>query len=421
MLNLLLGKPGSMRAQAPSGKDGGWWPTMRVRTRSNVVVDEDIALTYAAVWCATRVLTEGCMSVPMVMYRRTPDGHRECPEDWRYHLVRTAPNPSMGSAAFWEGRTMHQINNGNGFAEIEFDGDRPVNLWPIHASRVRPVWPWDNKPGFDYIVRNNDGSSVALRASEVLHIPGACSEDGVWAKGVITQARESVGMGIATESHGSAYFAGGAQPRAVISGAGLKDKEQRAQFRREWKEIHGSPDSGEIAIMPTDAKYTAITLSNEDSQFLETRKYNVVDIARWYRVPPHKLMDLDRATFSNIEHQSIEVVYDAILPWLLRRSEQLALKLLTPAERLEYFFGFDLTTLLRGDFKTRMEGYQTALMNGIMTLNDVMRAEGWNTIGPEGDRRFMPVNLTTIDRLIAGNPAAGDPGDDVVGQKPPPA
>jgi HK97 family phage portal protein len=412
MLETLLGK---RRTANPQGRYDGydrWWPTMSRRTKSNLNIDEDKALNYSAVWCASRILMEGVGSLPPRLYQRTPEGHRELSDDPRYYVAGCAPNPRMPAFTFWEGRTLHQVNHGNGFAEIDRDrrSGELLALWPIHPGRVKPVLPRDNLPGFDYRVRNNDGSYVNLRASEMLHIPGAGSEDGIWGKGVITLARESVGMGIATEEHGAAYFGGGCQPRGIVTGIGLKEKEDRANFREEWKEIHGSPDSGEIAILPTDAGYTPITLSNEDSQFIGTRKHNITEFARWYRVPPHMLMDLERATFSNIEHQRIEFVENSLVSWLYRIAGQLDLKLLTEDERKAgYYFGYDLTALLRGDFETRMRGYQVAIQTGILTLNDVLRAEGRNTIGPEGDERFMPLNITTLKRLVSAQPEQSKP------------
>jgi HK97 family phage portal protein len=413
MLNLLFGPP-----RKRASDDDGWstgWSRGRVRTSAGAVVDEELALTYSAVWCATRAICETVAMLPLVTYRRSDGQNTEhAPDHYLYDLLKTCVNPTaakpVGSMSFREGRTMHQVNWGNGFAEIEWDAfdpakrSRVIGLHPIHPSRVRPIDTDRNgralaDQGFAYLVRNNDQSSVALRAHEMLHIPGVMAEDGVWGKGVIAYARESIGFGLATEKHGGSLFSSGAMPRGIVYGAGMKSAEARKLFRGEWKEIHGSPDSNEIAILPLDAKFQQVTVSPEDSQFLQTRKHNVTEISRWYRVPPHKIMDLERATFSNIEEQAIEFVIDGILPWVRRWEEQINLKLLLPEERGQIFVEHVLAGLLRGNTQARMQSYQVALNNGIMTLNEVRRLENLNGIGPAGDKHYVPLNLTTAEAM----------------------
>lgn len=410
MLSLLFGP--SRRAAAPASDERLWTSTEytgRRRTKAGTVVDEELALTYAAVWCATRILAETCSSLPLFLYERQGEDRRLATDEPLFDLLHSAPNPTMGSMAFREGRTAHQVNWGNGFAEIERDGhgaDSPaVALWPIHPSRVRPATNYDvyenGRPveQGNYIVWNNDGSRTALAPHEVLHFPGVLSDDGIWGKGVIAYARESVGFGLATERHGATYFGSGATPPGIVYGAGLKDRDARNQFRKEWKEIHGSPDSGEIAILPLDAKYEKITIPNEDSQFLETRVHNVREISRWYKVPAHMLGDLEKAGYSSIEHLSIEFVVYSIMPWLRRQEEQLTLKLLTPAQRKQFFVEHQLAALLRGDLKSRYEAYSIALQNGFMNRNEVRRLENLNSIGSDGERFFVPMNMTPLDRV----------------------
>lgn len=412
MLDLLFGS--SKRADASEYGWRGWWHGgYRRKTVAGPVIDEEKALTYAAVMCATRIIAEGSAALPLPLYRRIEDGGREQAYDHpSYQLLKLSPNPRMGATAFREGRTAHQVNWGNGFAEIDRRRDgRPAALWPIHACRVQPNIYSDSSDDYPYLVRNNDGSRVPMKADEILHLPGVISEDGIWGKGIITYARESIGFGLSVDRHGGAYFGSGAQPKGVLTVPGMKDREARSGFREEWKEVHGSPDSGEIAILPPEAKFQPITLSNEDSQFLETRKLNVTEIARWYRVPPHMLADLERATFANIEHLSLEFVIYCLMPWLRRWEDECNRKLLLPEEQGEYFFEHQLAGLLRGDVKSRMEAYQTALLNGVMTINEVRRLENLNSIGPAGDQNFVQLNMTTAERMLAGIPAKPSPAD----------
>ncbi len=396
------------------------WGSSRVRTQAGTVVDEDLALTYSACWCATRLLAETVASLPLVVYRRKKNDDREqAPDHPLYDLLKTAPNGDMGSMAFREGRTQHQVNWGNGFAEIERETADPrspiVALNPIHPRRVRPTRPADTDyrgmplwPKYPYMVRNNDGTSTALRADEMLHIPGVLSEDGVWGKGVIAYARQSIGFGLGTERHGASVFGNGSVPRGIVKVPGLKDSDARKAFRAEWKQIHGSPDSGEIAILPVDGEFQQITISNEDNQFLQTRVHNVKEIARWYRIPVHMLSELaGPAGYNSIEMFSLEFVIYSLLPWIRRWEEQLELKLLTAEERKEYFVEHLLAGLLRGDLTTRFNAYAVALNNGFMTRNEVRRLENLNSVGPAGDKLFVPLNMVPLEEAGMGTPATG--------------
>lgn len=397
MLSILFDGP-SKRAGAFF--DGFSFVQTGAGTRANVYVSEDTALNYAAVWCATRVIAETIGSLPAVLYRKLPDNGREQATDHPlFDILKLTPNEDMGSTVFREGRAMHQINWGNGFAEIERDGDMVVALHPIHPSRVRLTTKQDQNRGLYYRVRNDDNEEVHLRKDEMLHIPGVLSEDGIWGKGVIQYARESIGGAIKVDRHGYDYFGSGAQPKGILITPGMKDPEQRRSMRSEWRDLHGS-NSGEIAIFPPDTTYSPISISNEDSQFLETKKHNVNDFARWYRIPAHMLGDLERATHSNIEQQSIDFVIYSILPWVRKWEEELTRKLLSEDERHEYFIEFNFAGLLRGDIMSRMSAYKIALETGIMTLNEVRRLENLPGIGPAGDQNFVQLNMTTAQRML---------------------
>ncbi len=382
-------------------------------TAGGVDVSEESALTYSAVFCASRVLTETPAMLDLLTYRRISQEDQEQAFDFSlYDLLKYSPNPQMSSMPFREGRSLHQVNWGNGFAEIVRDRYDPMGevqaLYPIHPCRVKPPRRGDTysdgRPVEDgaYLVQNNDGSRTVLQPWEMLHVPGLFSEDGIWGKGVIDYAREAVGFGLATEEHGASYFGSGGQPRGIVFAPGLKEREQRAQFRREWKEIHGTPDSSNIAILPVESKYQQVSMSNENSQYLQTRAFNVLEIARFYRIPPHMLMEMVKAGYASIEVMSLEFVIYSLLPWLRRWEEQCCLKLLTPAQRQEYYIEHNLAGLLRGDLKSRMEAYQTAIATGVMTINEARRLENLNNIGPSGDVHYVPMNMTTTERMMEG-------------------
>lgn len=402
MLNLIAPR----RARSSDLTDAAFWRSIGASRKSvaGPVVSEELALTYSAVWCATRVLCEPIGSLPCFLYRRLDKDNREIAgDDPRFDLLHSAPNAEMGTMGFREGRAMHQVNFGNGFAEIERNAmGEPIALWPIHAARVQPVRRSEQGygQGFRYRVTSNSGEADLLRASEMLHLAGVMPDDGFWGRAVIPYARESIGLGLATERHGATFFGSGGQPKGILTSPGMKDRDTRRAMREEWKEIHGHPDSGEIAILPVETSYTQITIPNDAAQFLQTRAFNTVEIARWYGVPPHRIMNLDKANYASLELASLEFVIYSLLPWLRRWEEQMSLKLLTSEERAELFVEFQLAGLLRGDIKTRMSAYQTALMYGVMTINECRRLENLNSIGPAGDVNYLPANMTTAERLL---------------------
>jgi HK97 family phage portal protein len=405
MLSLLLGPPGKPRSR---GDDDLWTIVgggglTRVRTEAGPIVDEELALLCSTVWCCTRVICETIAGLPLQLYRRQGGDSREVADDHHaYEVMKWRPNSDVGSMVFREGRTHHQVNWGGGFGEIELDKhNRLFDVHPIHAGRVGPAQPAWRKAGYRYEVRQNDGSSIHLKANEMLHVPGVLSEDGIWAKGVIAYAAESIGFHLGTERHGASFFGSGGQPAGVLSVPGMNDSDKRREFRKEWRTIHKQP--GELAIIPVEGKYTPITIPNEQAQFLETRKLNASVIgSQWYKVPPHAFGDLERSQHNNIEHQGIDLVVHCLMPWALRWEEQLALKLLTPAERRELYWEHVFAGLLRGDLKSRYDAYQQALINGFLTINEVRRLENLPGIGPAGDVHYVQGNLTTAEKLLAG-------------------
>lgn len=427
MLDLLLGTP-RRRAAFPGSDGDGPWSSLQMsqtygpgtrKTQAGTVVSQALALTYSACWCATRLLAEPIATLPLCLMRRLPDGGSEHAADHpKYNVVRRRPNFQMAAMPFREGRAQHQINYGNGFAEIEWsrEGDSRsdlVALWPIHPTRVRPITPQDlDKNGrpvteYQYAVRNNSGGEIGMTAEQVLHIPGALSEDGIWGKSIVAHARESIGMGLGMERHGATQFGSGNLPRAAIfmNSKEIKSSEARREWRKEFKEIHGSPDASDVALFPTDTKIQLMSFSNEAAQFLGSRSFGIHEIARWYGVPPHLLKEMTgTAGYNGLEHLTLEFLIFELMHWLVRWEEQCDLKLLTPEEQKTLYFQFDLAGLLRGDRKSRYESYEIAQRTGWMTINMINRLEGLPTIGPAGDQHFINMAYTTAERVYQGLP-----------------
>lgn len=374
------------------------------KTKAGVTVSEATALNYSAVACATRILCETAAQLPLKTYERLDNGgKREAPDEPLFDTFQYAPNPRMGAMPYREMSTVHMTNWGNMYSEIVEERGEIV-LWPIHPSRI-PAGPKVLDSGrMIYEVRNDNKPPTVLEQSEVLHIPGVLSDDGITGKGIVSLARESIGGAVATDRHGASFFGNGARPGGVLSHPTKLEKEARAHIRNEWKHVHGGPDkAGDIAVLYEGMTYTPISVPNNDAQFLETRTFNITEIARWYRVPPYMLADLTKATYSNVEFMGIEFVIYTMLPWLRRWEDGINRQLIPRARRREIFVEHNVAALLRGDIKSRYEAYKTGLIHGWLTINDILRLENMNPIGAEGDQRFFQRNMTTVERLIDGS------------------
>lgn len=411
-----VGNLNDERYWVPVGGTGGGF---RSKTRAGVTVSQEVALTYEAVFAATRVLSEGIGCVPLPLYERV--GMDRKPATLGVgSLLKLSVNDKMTGTVFRESRTAHQVNWGNGFAEIEFDRlMNPVALWPIHPSRVRAS-NLEDAEEFPYLITNDNGTRTKLRGSEMLHIPGALSDDAVWGRGVIEYGAESIGLGMATERSAMGFFGSGGQPKGVIEIAGMNDRQKRAAFREEWDEVHADPENNtpKIAIVNPGTKYTPISITNEASQLIETRKVNKQNIATLYCIPAYKIGAEGGDTQSTIEQKAVEFVVYSLLPWGKKQEDAYNFKLLSPSQRDRFYFEHNFAGLLRGDTKARYEAYRLAFGIGLMTINEMRRLENLPGIGPIGDAHFIPANMMTLERGIEGgnDPNAVGTGSDQNGQ-----
>ena len=240
------------------------------------------------------------------------------------------------------------------------------------------------------------GATVNLSPADVLHIPGL-GFDGLVGYSPIAMAKNSIGMAIACEEYGAKFFANGAAPGGVLEHPGTIKDPQRV--RESWQSTFGgSANANRIAVLEEGMKYTPIGISPEQAQFLETRKFQINEIARIFRVPPHMVGDLEKSSFSNIEQQSLEFVKYTLDPWVIRWEQNLARALFSLEEKQEYFFKFNVEGLLRGDYATRMNGYATARQNGWMSTNDIRSLENMDRIPAEegGDLYLINGAMTKL-------------------------
>ena len=346
------------------------------RTTSGKPVNERTAMQTTAVYACVRILAEAVASLPLHVYEYQDDGGKKLVHDHPlYYLLHDEPNPEMTSFVFRETLMSHLLIWGNAYAQIIRDGaGRVLGLYPLLPDKMEVQR--DDKGNIYYVYsRNSDENptfkeygNIKLKAEDVLHIPGL-GFDGLIGYSPIAMAKNAVGMTLACEEYGASFFANGANPGGVLEHPGvLKDP---SKVRESWNSVYrGVSNAHKIAVLEEGMKYQQIGIPPEEAQFLETRKFQINEIARLYRIPPHMVGDLDKSSFSNIEQQSLEFVKYTLDPWVIRWEQSLQRSLLLPGEKGKYFIKLNVDGLLRGDYQSRMNGYAVGRQNGVFSVND---------------------------------------------------
>jgi HK97 family phage portal protein len=372
-------------------------------TTSGKTVTERSAMQMTAVYSCVRILSEAIAGLPLHLYRYTNTGSKEKAIDHPlYTLLHDEPNPEMTSFVFRETLMTHLLLWGNAYAQIIRNGKgEVVALYPLMPNRMTVDRDENGQLYYEYQTSQDEahtmkGSLVRLSPHDVLHIPGL-GFDGLVGYSPIAMAKNSIGMAIACEEYGAKFFANGATPGGILEHPGVvKDPER---IRESWNSAFGgSANSNKVAVLEEGLKYTPISISPEQAQFLETRKFQIDEIARIFRIPPHMIGDLEKSSFSNIEQQSLEFVKYTLDPWVSRWEQSMRRALLRPEEKQEYFFKFNVDGLLRGDYQSRMNGYATARQNGWMSANDIRELENLDRIPEEagGDLYLINGNMTKL-------------------------
>jgi len=360
-------------------------------------VNEHTAMQLTTVRACVKAISEDVGTVPLHLFSEDSKGTRKKATNRpEYDLLRKRPNPHMTACTFRQVMTANALVWGNAFAEIEYNGAGKVtNLWPLYPQFVRPELTKSNT--LRYVSTNpRTAETKCILSDDMLHIKD-CSMDGYVGLYTIRHHRTTVGLGLALENFGLYYFLNGSRPGGVLELMGKMTPEAQERIRQSWHSIFTGPrNANKIAILEEGMSFKPMTIANDAAQYVETCKLNADDIARLFRIPPHIIGILEKATFSNIEHQSLDYVKSCLRPWFVRWEEELNAKLFPSSQ---YFFEHDEDGLLRGDFGTRMDGYSKGRQWGWLSANDIRRSENMNVIGPEGDIYLTPLNMVPADSI----------------------
>lgn len=372
-------------------------------TTSGKTVTERSAMQMTAVYSCVRILSEAVAGLPLHLYKYTDSGGKAMALDHPlYHLLHDEPNPEMSSFVFRETLMTHLLLWGNAYAQIIRNGKNEIiALYPLMPNRMTVDRDENGhlyyaySRGQDEAIRDKS-QTVILSPEDVLHIPGL-GFDGLVGYSPIAMAKNAIGMAIACEEYGAKFFANGASPGGVLEHPGTIKDPQRV--RDSWmSQFGGSANANKVAVLEEGLHYTPIGISPEQAQFLETRKFQINEIARIFRVPPHMVGDLEKSSFSNIEQQSLEFVKYTLEPWVIRWEQSIMRSLFNKEEKARYFVKFNLEGLLRGDYQSRMNGYAIGRQNGWMSANDIRELENLDRIPEEdgGDLYLINGNLTKL-------------------------
>lgn len=395
---------------------------------AGMVVNEHAAMRLSAVQACVRAIAETLASLPLNVYQQIDRGKIEAHSHRLWPILHDTPNPQMTAMGFREAVTAQVLLWGNGYAEIQRDrSGRVVALWPLPSDRTHAVrkggvltYETESQQGPDSLQVIPSAKRV-IDAEDVIHVPGL-SYNGIVGMSPIQLARQTIGLSLAAERFGSLFFGNGSRPSGVLSHPKALRPEARANIERSFQQATSRENAQRAIVLEEGITWTPMSVPPDDAQFIETRQFQIPEIARIFRVPPHLIGDLSKSTNNNIEQQSMEFVMHCLRPWAVRWEQELNRKLLGGP----FFASHDLTGLLRGDFQSRMAGYQILRNSAVISANEIREKEGWNPIPEEegGDLLLAPLNMTPLEQLAKQEEtgeapgAGGDQGDDVPPKDP---
>lgn len=399
-----------------SSSGGGMFGLQFRRPIAGVPIDHDSALTYSAVWACTKIISEHIAMMPWRAFEKKNGVRQVADGSLLDGLLYRSPNDEMTSFDFRQALITSALLQGNGLAEIERTRHgEPAAFWGIDWQRVNP--DRDRRGRLCYDIAENNGKNTVLYAKDVIHLKGM-GYDGLQGYSVIEYAKQCISLGLATEQFGAAFFGNGAMPGGVIewNDSGEQPDEwgpnAAKNMKSSWNKKHqGSAKHGGIEILEPGQTFKAISINPNDSQFLESRKFGINEVCRWFNVKPHKVADLERSTNSNIESQNIEHVTDTLLPWVTRLEQETDFKAYGRDTRK--YSKHNMSALLRGDLKARQEFYSTMLDRGVYSIDEVRAFEDMNPLeNGTGKIRLVPMNMATLEQAAKNGNTALTKGAD---------
>lgn len=412
------------RRSHPSNPDRWWIRHVGGEpSAAGVSVNEDTALSATAVWAGVRIISETLAMLPLELYERLDDRSKRPARNlglWK--LLHDEPNPEQTSFEFREMQQGFLLLWGNCYAQKINNGRGEVSeIWPLVPWRVTPERTPSNVLTYRVQLPGNQGGTIVLPADDVLHIRGF-SSNGLLGDNVVDKFRDAIGLSLAAEQFGGRFFGNGLNPGGLLEHPGKLGPAGRKNLRESFNEQHGTVErSHRLMILEEGMKWHQMTMEPEKAQALQTRKFQVTEVSRILRLPPHLLYDLERSTNNNIEHQGQEFVTYSMQPWLTRWEQRLNRSLLLPSQRTKFFTQFEVKGLLRGDSTARSAFYKGMFDVGAYSPNDILNHEGEEPV-EGGDQRFVQLNLAPLDKvaeMVAAQikaketpPPVDDPADD---------
>ena len=398
----------------PDAWDDFWYSRQGFESKTGLDINEDNALTYSAVYACVKVISEDLASLPLHVYRRSGDSKDRAYDHPLYYLLHDAPNDEMSAMQFRECLQAHTLTWGNAYAEIIRDlRGMPKALWPLNPAKMTVIRP-ETELIYEYQIEN--GEKKRFSAYDILHIAGL-GYNGLIGYSPVGYQREAIACGISAQDWASSNFKNGGRLQLAFIHPSPKapNKEGRDHFKDEIRKEYGGRGGQSIGVLWEGMKPEKIGMTMEDAQFLESRKFTRTEICGMYRVPAHKIGDLERATFSNIEQQALEYVVDAIRPWAVRWEQAINQRLLGGSGK--FFVEHNMDGLLRGDIASRYAAYAVGRQWGWLSVNDIRERENMNPVDG-GDMRLQPLNMTELGNIPEPAPAP-TPGGQAQGAVPP--
>lgn len=382
----------------PKAWDRTLWNLVGSQSPAGENVTEYTALTYSAIWNAIYQISSTLGSLPLHLMQKTGRNKRYATEQSLYRVLHTQWNPYMTAKIGRECVMAHVLAWGNGYAEKVRDGyGNIIELWPITPNRIAPMMK-DGELVYEITVGND---KITLKRDKILHIPGP-GFDGFVGYSPITLARKNIGWGMAMETYSSNFFSQGTQPGVIVSHPSKLSPEGHSNLKSSLTESYsGLGNSHRLMLLQEAMKIEKLGFSPEDSQFLESKQHHITDIARWFNMPPHKLKDMTKSSFNNIEAENASYVIDTILPWAIHIEQIYDTQLITLSQYKQgFYFKYVLEGLLRANSKERAEFYEKMIKNGLMTLNEGREKEDMNPSEQKyADELWMPTGLIPLSQF----------------------